>query len=149
MGGSCAINEKPVLDKLKIPWSMHLNNNKTRIERTPMILNKWKLIKVGFILEVLIYLRLLGKFPASHISLYLNWNLNLLIIRGNKVVMDRAQKKAKIVIRNWECGIVCSSERMGFGSDSWNVLKRFMIVDEAVPVIQVGKPWIREESGAI
>ena len=72
-----------------------------------------------------------------------------MIIRGNKVVMDRTQKKAKIVIRNWECGIVCSSERMGFGSDSWNVLKRFMIVDEAVPVIHIGKPWIQEESGAV
>jgi hypothetical protein len=88
------------------------------------------------------------KFPLPPISRYI-WSLNFLIIRGNKVVMDRAQKKAKIVIRNWECGIVCSSERMGFGSDSWNVLKRFMIVDEAVPVIQAGKPWIREESGAI
>ena len=64
-------------------------------------------------------------------------------------MMDRAQKKAKIVIRNWECGIVCSSEKMEFGSDSWNVLKCFMIVDEAEPVIHVGKPWIREESGAI
>ena len=56
--------------------------------------------------------------------------------------MDRATKKAKVVIRNWECGIVCTSERLGYGSNSWNILKRFMIVEEAVPVIQVGKPWI-------
>ena len=70
------------------------------------------------------------------------------MIRGNKVVVDRTQKKAKIVIRNWECGIVCQSERMGFGSDSWNVLKRFIAVDEGVPVIQVGKPWILEENRA-
>ena len=71
------------------------------------------------------------------------------MIRGNKVVKDMAQKKAKIVIRNWECGVVCSADKMGFGSDSWNVLKRFMFVDEAVPVIHVGKPWIREESGVL
>lgn len=60
-----------------------------------------------------------------------------------------AQKKAKIVIRNWECGVVCSADKMGFGSDAWNVLKCFMFVDEAVPVIQVGKPWILQENGVV
>jgi hypothetical protein len=35
---------------------------------------------------------------------------------------------------------------MGFG-DSWDILRRFMVFDGALPVIQVGKPWIREESG--
>jgi len=67
--------------------------------------------------------------------------------RGNKVVTDRATKNLKIVIRNWECGILCSAEKLGFGSDSWNVLKRFMFVEEAAPVVQVGKPWILGEAG--
>lgn len=66
--------------------------------------------------------------------------------RGNKVVTDRAKKKAKVVIRNWECGIVCSAERLGFANDSWNILKRFMVVGGAVPLVSVGRPWIREES---
>jgi hypothetical protein len=70
------------------------------------------------------------------------------IDRGNKVVTDRARKTAKLVIRNWECGIVCSAEKLGFG-DSWDILKRFMVLDKAVPVIQVGKPWIREEGGVM
>jgi len=65
---------------------------------------------------------------------------------GNKPVTDRVKKKAKVVIRNWECGVVSSTEKMGFGNDSWDILKRFMIVEGAVPVIQVGKPWIREEN---
>jgi hypothetical protein len=69
--------------------------------------------------------------------------------RGNKVVMDRARKLPKIVIRNWECGVVCSTEKMGFGLDSWNILRRFMVVDGAVPVIQVGEPWILEESNGV
>jgi hypothetical protein len=56
------------------------------------------------------------------------------------------KKKAKVVIRNWECGVVCSPEKMGFGKDSLDILKRFMIVEGAVPVIQVGNPWIREEN---
>jgi hypothetical protein len=71
----------------------------------------------------------------------------MLRYRGNKVVTDRATKKPKIVIRNWECGIVCSAEKLGFGSDSWNVLKRFRFVDGAAPVVQVGKPWILGEGG--
>jgi hypothetical protein len=69
--------------------------------------------------------------------------------RGNKVAMDRAQKKPKVVIRNWECGVVSSPEKLGFGSDSWDILKRFMIVDGAVPVVDIGKPWIREESDVV
>lgn len=69
--------------------------------------------------------------------------------RGNKVVTDRSRKKAKIVIRNWECGIVCSTKRLGFGKDSWDILKQFMVVEGAVPVMNVGKPWIREENDAL
>jgi len=69
--------------------------------------------------------------------------------RSNKVVTDRARKKAKIVIRNWECGIVSSTERLGFGKDSWDILKRFMVVEGAVPVMNVGRPWIREENDAL
>lgn len=57
--------------------------------------------------------------------------------------MDRARKKPKLTIRNWECGIVCSTEKMGLGSDARDILKRFMSVERAVPVIEVGKPWIR------
>jgi hypothetical protein len=56
--------------------------------------------------------------------------------------MDRAAKKPKIIIRNWECGIVCSTEKLGFGSDSWNILKRFVVLEEAVRIVEVGKPWI-------
>ena len=70
-------------------------------------------------------------------------------IRGNKVVMDRAKKLAKSVIRNWECGIVCSTEKMGFGLDSWDILRRFMKVDGAVPVVQVGDPWILADNDGI
>jgi hypothetical protein len=66
--------------------------------------------------------------------------------RGDKVVMDRARKKPKLVIRNWECGIVCSAEKMAFGIDSWNVLRQFIDVDGAVRVIDIGQPWIRENS---
>jgi hypothetical protein len=62
--------------------------------------------------------------------------------------MDRARKKPKVVIRNWECGIVCSAEKFGF-ADSWDILRRFMELDQAVPVVHVGKPWIREESNAM
>ena len=58
--------------------------------------------------------------------------------RGNKVVMDRARKKPKMTIRNWECGIVGSCERFGFQE---NILKQFMQLEKAV---QVEKPWIRE-----
>jgi hypothetical protein len=70
------------------------------------------------------------------------------VTRGNKVVIDRAKKKPKVVIRNWECGIVCSPEKIGFGLDAWNILTRFIIVDGAQPVVKVGKPWILE-NGAI
>ena len=73
----------------------------------------------------------------------------MIVARGNKVVLDRAAKKAKVVVRNWECGIVCSGDRLGFGSDSWGILKRFMIVDEAVPVIQVGEPWILQDNAGM
>jgi hypothetical protein len=48
-----------------------------------------------------------------------------------------------MTIRNWECGIVCLSEQVGFGSDSWDILRRFVVVEGALPVIKVGKPWIR------
>jgi len=58
--------------------------------------------------------------------------------------MDRAQKKSKMVVRNWECGIVCSADRLGFGLNSWGILKRFMIVDG---VNQVAEPWIFQENG--
>lgn len=60
--------------------------------------------------------------------------------------MDRARKKAKMVIRNWECGIIASPDKVGFGKDSWDILKQFMEVERSVPVISVGKPWIREEA---
>ena len=105
---------------------------------------RWKLRKVGFILEVQIYLPRHGNF-RNLVFLFLP--ILMLRYRGNKVVTDRATKKPKIVIRNWECGIVCSAEKLGFGSDSWNVLKRFMFVDGAAPVVQVGKPWILGEGG--
>jgi hypothetical protein len=106
---------------------------------------RWKLRKVGSILEVQIYLPRHGNL-RNLVFLFLQI-LIMLRCRGNKVVTDRATKKPKIVIRNWECGIVCSAEKLGFGSDSWNVLKRFMFVDGAAPVVQVGKPWILAESG--
>lgn len=70
------------------------------------------------------------------------WTNFFLWRRGNKVVMDRARKTPKIVVRNWECGIVCSSEKMRFGNDSWDILRRFMVVDGAVRVIDGGRPWI-------
>jgi Tyrosyl-DNA phosphodiesterase len=66
--------------------------------------------------------------------------------RGNKVVMDKALQKPKITIRNWECGIICRPERLGFGSDSWHVLKQFVDIDRAVPVTEIGRPWILEEN---
>jgi hypothetical protein len=107
-----------------------------------------KLPRVGFILEALIYHLLHGKLPTiSHISFSMERWLTM-GHRGNKVVTDRARKKAKMVIRNWECGIVCSTDRLGFGKDSWNILKQFMVVEGAVPVMDVGKPWIREENDA-
>jgi hypothetical protein len=56
--------------------------------------------------------------------------------------MDRAQKKPKMIIRNWECGVVLRPERVGFGRDSFNVLKRFMDIERSVPVTTVGGPWI-------
>ena len=67
------------------------------------------------------------------------------LCRGNKVVMDRARKKPKMTIRNWECGIVCRADRLGFTGDNWDILKRCMYVDEAKVVVE---PWILEESGA-
>jgi len=77
-------------------------------------------------------------------------NLNFMLIcpsgRGNKVVMDRARKKAKMIIRNWECGVVLDSEKVGFGKDSWEVLKRFMELERSVPVTKGGGPWILEEA---
>jgi len=63
---------------------------------------------------------------------------------GHKVVTDRATKMAKLTIRNWECGIVCSAEKLGFG-ESWDILRKFMVFDDAVPVVQVGRPWIRDD----
>jgi hypothetical protein len=66
--------------------------------------------------------------------------------RGNKVVMDKALQKPKITIRNWECGIICRPERLGFGGDSWHVLKQFVDIDRAVPVTEIGRPWILEEN---
>jgi hypothetical protein len=38
---------------------------------------------------------------------------------------------------------------MGFGKDSWNILKRFMVIERPVPVIDVGRPWIREENDGL
>ena len=67
-------------------------------------------------------------------------------VRGNKVVMDKAAKKPKITLRNWECGIICRAELLGFGLNSWQILKRFVDVEHAVPVTQVGRPWILEEN---
>lgn len=90
---------------------------------------------------MLIYL-----LPHGNLFPYLILKQIGLCFRGNKPVTDRVKKKAKVVIRNWECGVVSSTEKMGFGNDSWDILKRFMIVEGAVPVIQVGKPWIREEN---
>ena len=95
-------------------------------------MKRWKLRKVGSILEVQIYLPRPGNL-RNLVFLFLQI-LIMLRCRGNKVVTDRATKKPKIVIRNWECGIVCSAEKLGFGSDSWNVLKRFMFVDGAAPI---------------
>ena len=103
----------------------------------------WKLRKVGSMLEAQIYLPQHGNF-RNLVSSEFN-----VISRGNKVVTDRATKNLKIVIRNWECGILCSSEKLGFGSDSWNILKCFMFVDEAAPVVQIGKPWILGEGGGM
>ena len=40
-----------------------------------MILNKWKLVKVGFILEVLIYHHLHGKFPVPQYLVIFNLEL--------------------------------------------------------------------------
>ena len=107
-----------------------------------------KLPRAGFISEAQIYRLLHGKllhFP------YLCSTARWLTMghRGNKVVTDRASKKAKMVIRNWECGIVCSTERMGFGKVSWDILKRFIVMEGAVPVIHVGRPWIREENNGL
>lgn len=92
---------------------------------------------IGFILDPLIYLRRHGT-PSSRS--YLRGT----DVRGHKVVTDRATKMAKLTIRNWECGIVCSAEKLGFG-ESWDILRKFMVFDDAVPVLQVGRPWIRDD----
>ena len=124
----------------------------------------WKLAKIGSILEVPICLLLHGILPQQNskgqlsqppytplflVSLSFSSLLSESVVnggRGNNVVMDKALRKPKITIRNWECGIICRAERLGFGGDSWHVLKQFVDIDRAAPVTELGRPWILEEN---
>lgn len=60
--------------------------------------------------------------------------------------MDKGVKRPKFTLRNWECGIICGPEQLGFDLDSFQILKHFMDVERALPLAQVGRPWILGEN---